>query len=765
MAPQLVARQAALPGPSAARPTEQAARSLAALGERLRARGCAGEVVTRALVELSVCLLAAATGLLPAGWTDALRADRPAWTLARVRGAFRALRAAAGLVAGDGAAAELDAGDGAVAELDAGDVALVGEAAGLDWLQVEPALPGMLLERGFEPARRRRLGAHYSDRDAIARVLEPVLLAPLRRELAAVQAAAGDEAGPRLAGFLARLRGLRVLDPSCGAGNFLVVALQAVMDLELEAIQWARGRGVEARPGVDARVVLGIELSPQAAELARLTIRIAQAQWARTRGVARSAEAAADIACRDALLERRPGAPPRRASWPDAAFIVGNPPFLGGKKLRAALGDAYVDDLFHAWAGRVPRGADLVAYFHEMAREMIAAGRCQRAGLLATQGIRGGANLEVLRRIKASGDIFMAWSDRPWIVDGAAVRVSIVGQDDGRETRRCLDGAPVAEIRADLSAGGPDGPDLRRARRLAENLGLAFMGDTKGGAFDVSQAQAEALLRADGNPNGRPNRDVVVPWVNGIDVLRRPRGRYIIDFGVAMSEAEARGYVLPFAQVQAQVRPARQLSRRPSYRARWWIHVEARPGLRAAIEPLRRFIATPTVARHRIFVWLARPTLPDHQLIVVAREDDWIFGVLHSRVHELWSLRLCSWLGLGNDPRYTPTTTFETFPFPWPPGQPETTLDPAQRRLREAIAAAAADLDAARRRWLAEDAARTLTALYNARPAWLAAAHAALDRAVLAAYGWAEDVADEALLAGLLARNLERAPRAGPRGA
>jgi len=735
--------------PAPGRLTEDAHDCLAALARRLHARGHAADAVARALAELLVCLFAEATGRLPAEQVERVldaAATRPARTLTRVREVFR------GLVGVEEGVVE-DA-----PPLVAGDMALLREVAGLDWLAVEPAILGMLFERGLEPARRSRLGAHYSDRGAIARVLEPVLLAPLRREFAAMQAATTTAS---LHGFLERLRALRVLDPSCGAGNFLYVALQALRDLELEVIVWAaRVLGVEAQAGVGAQAVLGIEVNPQAAGLARWTVWIAELQWLHAHGPGQRCEPSQvrGVECRDALVERRAGQAPRRASWPDAEFIVGNPPFLGGKKLRAGLGDAYVEALFRAWDGRVPREADLGTYFHEMAREMIAAGRCKRAGLLATQGIRGGVNLEVLRKIKASGDIFMAWSDQPWMVDGAAVRVSIVGQDDGSETRRCLDGVEVAVIRADLSGGEADGADLTRARRLVENLGLAFMGDTKGGAFDVPAEQAATLLAAEGD-----NSEVVVPWVNGLDVLRRPRGRHIIDFGVDMSEQAAARYVLPFAHVRAVVRPGRLANKRASYRDRWWIHVEARPGLRAAILPLRRFIATPTVGKHRIFVWLARPTLPDHQLIVVAREDAYVFGVLHSRAHELWSQRMCSRLGMGNDPRYTPTTTFETFPFPWPLATPDAALDTGQRRHQQAIAAAAEALDAARRAWLdvASAKPRTLTALYNARPAWLATAHAALDRAVLAAYGWAADVADEALLARLLTLNLERPARAG----
>ncbi len=734
--------QASAPGTSREQATAAALDGLAALAGRLRARGVAADAVAEALVELVVCLLCGAAGRLHAGVMAGIldAAAGPERALVRVGEVFR------GLVAED-----VIVGDAPM--LVAGDLGLLHALIGLDWSAIEPEILGMVFERGLDPARRSRLGAHYSDRVAIARVLEPVLLAPLRREMAAMQAAARvtSTPGPLVLGFLERLRAVRVLDPSCGAGNFLVVALQALRELERAVIEWAaRVLAIEVRPGVDVRAVLGIEINPQAARLARLTV------WIASRGELADV---AGIECRDALLEWRRGVP-RRASWPDAEFIVGNPPFLGGKKLRAGLGDEYVDALFLAWDGCVPREADLGTYFHEMARERIAAGRCKRAGLLATRGIRGGANLEVLRKIKASGDIFMAWSDEPWIVEGAAVRVSIVAQDDGSETRRCLDGAPVAVIRADLSGGAADGADLTRARRLVENLGLGFMGDTKGGAFDIGGEEAAVML-AGGNVGGRSNREVVVPWVNGLDVLRRPRGRYIIDFGVDMSERDAAGYALPFAHVRARVLPERQGNKRASYRDRWWIHVEARPGLRAAIGPLRRFIATPTVGRHRIFVWLVRPTLPDHQLIVIAREDAYTFGVLHSRVHELWSLRLGTRLGFGNDPRYTPTTTFETFPFPWPLDTPEDRLDGEQRRARQVIADAAERLDGLRRDWLAGASAkpRTLTALYNLRPDWLVNAHAALDRAVLAAYRWGPELADEELLARLLACNLERAGR------
>jgi type II restriction/modification system DNA methylase subunit YeeA len=371
---------------------------------------------------------------------------------------------------------------------------------------------------------------------------------------------------------------------------------------------------------------------------------------------------------------------------------------LGGKRLRTELGDEYVDALFALYDGRVSREADLVCYWFEKARAQIAAGKAKRVGLLATNSIRGGANRKVLARIKQSGDIFMAWSDRPWVLEGAAVRVSMIGFDGNQEKARTLDDKPVLAINADLTTL----LDLSAVARPPENSNIAFMGDTKGGAFDITSEVVAGMLEAPLNPNGRPNSDVVRPWVNGLDITRQPRGMWIIDFGVNMAEEEAALYELPFEYVRKHAKPERDQNKRAAYRDHWWIHAEARPAMIAALAAVPRYIATLTVAKHRLFVWLQHPTAPDHQLIVFARDDDYFFGVLHSRPHELWALRMGT--SLEDRPRYTPTTTFETFPFPWPPGQ-EPVGDPRV----EAIAAAARELVAKRDAWL--NAGRDLTGL------------------------------------------------------
>jgi len=536
----------------------------------------------------------------------------------------------------------------------------------------------------------------------------------------------------------------------------------------------------------------GIEVNPYAFELAQMTVWIGYLQWTRNNGFGEADDPVLrpmdTFECKDAILDLSDPGNPREPEWPRVDFIVGNPPFLGGKKMRTELGDGYVDDLFALWRARVPAEADLVCYWFEKARAQIERRSAKRVGLLATQGIRGGANREVLERIKASGDLFFAESDRPWVIEGANVHVSMIGFDAGEETERQLDGNRVDRIHSNLAA---QAADVTRARRLPDLRDRAFMGDTKGGAFDLTGDAAIELLKMV-NPHGRPNSDVVVPWVNGRDVTQRSNGKYIVDFGDRSEEAAAR-YEAPFALVTERVKPARLSNRRDTYRKLWWIHVEPRPAMKRALDPLTRFIATPTVAKHRLFVWLAAPTLPDHQLIVFGWEDDRWLGLLHSKLHGTWALRLGT--RLETRPRYTPTTCFETFPFPRPTPEQE-----------QAIAEAARELDALRERWLnppewtreevlefpgsidgpwkryvhdpddrgigivryprlvAKDdecaeqlKRRTLTNLYNQRPAWLDLAHRKLDQAVFAAYDWDPGLSDEQILERLLALNLERA--------
>ena len=307
---------------------------------------------------------------------------------------------------------------------------LMQEAAVLDWSRIEPAILGTLFERGLDPDKRGQLGAHYTDTAKIMMVIEPVVMQPLRRDFAEMRQRAEEVLGssPTARGrrsaeaewrsFLDRLRAVRVLDPACGSGNFLYVALRQLMDLEHEAMLWGSERlKITAEfPLVDPSNVLGIEINAYAKELAAVAIWIGYSQWLRDHGYGYPKEPVLkpldNIELRDAILAYDEDGHPVPATWPEAEFIVGNPPFLGNYLLRGSLGDHYVDDLYGTYGESVPNGCDLVCYWHELARRQVADGPAERAGLLATNSIRGGVNRVVLDRIKATGNIFTAWLAR-----------------------------------------------------------------------------------------------------------------------------------------------------------------------------------------------------------------------------------------------------------------------------------------------------------------------------------------------------------------
>lgn len=801
--------------------TQEVAAKLGKVAEGLRTRKHDPHDTAHFLMKCMFCLFAEDVLLLPKDLFKGLLEKfhyRPANLTDRLNALFSAMRS--GGLYGSDDIAFFNGGlfdDAPALDLTEGEIGLLILAAGQDWGAVEPAVFGTLFERSLDPAKRSQIGAHYTSREDILLVVEPVILDPLRREWAAVQstvadliakraplikrtvtdrspalkrqiAAASDAIRKAFDAFLHRLSSITILDPACGSGNFLYVAIQQLLDLEKEVITLAARPdiGLGLFPNVRPTQLRGIEINPYAAELAQVVIWIGYLQWMRDNGFhAPKNPILANLTTienRDAILKTgKNNEPlPKPADWPPADFIIGNPPFLGTKMLRGGLGDDYVEKLFAAYDGRIPGFSDLVCYWFELARAAIEAKPSVRAGLLATQAIRNENARAVLERIKKSGDIFLAISDQEWMLDGAAVHVSIVGFDSGAQKTRMLDGKATPAIHADLTSG----VNLTTVEKLEENENFGFVGDVKGGPFDLSMKDARELI-AEPTPNGKPVLDVLRPYTNGLDVTRRSRSIWVVDFGSDMSKSDAASYGAPFERVARLVQPARSAGR-PT-RKEWWLHMRPCPSMRVAIEPLPRYVATPTLTKHRLFSWMSGATLPDHQLIVFARSDDYFFGVLHSAIHELWARRMGTQLReVESGFRYTPTTCFETFPLPWPPGK-EKTSHPAYK----AIAAAAKDLDAQRERWLnppeyldpiaaridaADDFAdvpkaarplirhsaimaaaaadpklkkRTLTNLYNERPTWLRLAHEKLDRAVLSAYAavdpkgaWQEDWAE-----------------------
>jgi hypothetical protein len=739
-----------------------------------------------------------------------------------------------------------------VFQLNEDEMSALAIAAEADWQFIQPSIMGNLFERGLDPNQRAQIGAHYTSEEDILTIVEPVLMAPLRREWTALRSslasayakAEGSSADrAKLTAFHNKLASITVLDPACGSGNFLYVSLKLLLDLEKEVIAFATQLGFNFRPRVNVQQLKAIELNAYAFELAQVAVQIGYLQWRRDNGFQNDEEPVLQVLdgfenkdalmkeifrkapndLREARAEEHIAVKPlgsdqleiaaasdelrkivtnkkRKVSgevrvyhergWPDADVIVGNPPFLGGKLLRRNLTDIYVDALFENFKGRVPPEADLCCYWFEKAREQIDEGKCQRAGLLATQGIRGGANRKVLESVTKTGKIFFAESDREWILAGATVHVSMVGFDHGTERDRYLDGKRVNEIGPQLSTE----VDLHQARPLRTNGGISFMGITPAGPFDLPFSAITDWLQAP-NPHGRPNSDVLRPYRNGQDINQRDRGFWTVDFGVETTLETAAQYELPFQFIQKTVRPIRVDNRREAYARNWWLYAEPRPAMRGAFRGKMRFLGTSMVAKHRIFAWLDSICLPANVVIVFARDNDVFFGALNSRIHRVWAdFQGTQLREKESGSRYTPTTCFETFPFP-----------ELNKQQKTDIATAAKELNELRENWLnppewtttrtlefpgATDgpwsrfvvdadprgigtvryhvikpadsdcakklAKRTLTNLYNERPAWLANAHAKLDNAVAHAYRFPVDLTDEQILERLLALNLER---------
>jgi len=520
--------KAALSDPEALRPTktrqqltEEVAGEFAQLARSLRERGHKPEQVAHFINRLVFCMFAEDVKLLPDNIFMRMleRAlEDPGEFEGFARDLFTAMKSGGRI--GFEKVAWFNGGlfnDDLVFGLTKEEIKLVHRAAQQYWGDIDPSILGTLFERGLDPDKRSQLGAHYTDRDKIMLIINPVIVEPLNAEWEAAKAeiaehmakATASKGAPAvrarnnaqtvLQRHLQRLADYRVLDPACGSGNFLYLALRALKDLEHRAQVEAEAMGLpRGFPQIGPEVVKGIEINPYAAELARVSVWIGEIQWMIRNGFAASTNPVLKpletIECRDALIEwcQEEG---RwiEAKWPAADAIVGNPPFLGGKMLRSQLGDAAVERMFALYRGRVPAEADLVVYWLEKASAAIRNNEAGRCGLVATNSIRGGANRRVMDRIAEDLTIITAWADEPWSVEGAAVRVSSVvfgNLRDGEVPR--LNGQAVQRVNADLTASEFD---LTRTARLLENAGRSFQGPVLVGRFDISGEVARELAR------------------------------------------------------------------------------------------------------------------------------------------------------------------------------------------------------------------------------------------------------------------------------
>lgn len=700
------------------------------------------------------------------------------------------------------------------------DLVVLMEAAKADWADVEPTIFGTLLVRALNPVERHKLGAEYTPREYVERVVRVTIEEPVREMWVLVQAEvlqlrergrpiANKRALARLREFHAQLRELKVLDPACGSGNFLYVALATLKSIELEVlreIESITGLQELAVEEVNPRQFHGIEVKPWARELAELTLWIGYYQWwRRTHGHTLPPEPVlrdtGTLECRDAVLEwdeivhrpekDRPDPTPRiedpvtgklvpdpkaklayyeyvgarPAKWPDVYAIVGNPPYIGQARMRDALGDGYTEALRAAYPQIAP-SADLVMYWWHKAADAVASGRTQRAGLITSNSITQSQNRTVVvTALKKGAGVCWAVADHPWVdeTDGAAVRVAmtVIAKEPQSATRVEVDGVArvmrevtVAKLNADLTAHA----DIASASSvaLAANTGISSPGfKLHGAGFILKPAEARSLLQ-----DNLQHAEVIKAYRNGRDLTARPRDVSVIDFGV-MEEVEAKTHAVAYDIVRSRVKPTRDANKRASYRKYWWRFGEPRRELRQALAGLGRYIATVETSKHRFFTFLHADVAPDNMLVCMALDSAFHLGVLSSRVHEEWALVAGSRLGVGNDPRYNKSKCFDPFPFP------EATIE--QRRQ---IGDVAERLDKHRKDAIARDSKVTITGMYNVveklrsgekltdkeRHVHTTAAcgvlkdlHDELDQLVAQAYGWNVDLAKDDLLERLVA--------------
>jgi len=697
--------------------------------------------------------------------------------------------------------------DATALPLNADQIKLLQDAAAADWTLVEPAIFGTLLERALDPQERHSLGAHYTPRRYVERLVLPAVIEPLRREWAAAQAASAqrleegrgkkavDEARAELHLFLHRLTSVRILDPACGSGNFLYVTLEHLKRLEGEVLtalgQLGSSGRLELGDGttVGPRQLLGLELNPRAAAIADVVLRIGYLQWhLRTYGLTQLREPLLDdyqnIRQQDAVLsyDGPDFQNARPAVWPEADFIVGNPPFIGGKWLREALGSHYAEALRKAYKGYLPEAADFVMYWWHSAASLVQTGKAERFGFITTNSITMAFNSRVVQtHLEVTAQplsIMFAVPDHPWVnnTDGAAVRVAFsVGQAGVSEgvlaqvvmEKNSVDDEAsevtlyesVGRINADLSLGA----DVATAEALVANEKLSNRGvQLFGAGFIVSADKAQAL----GLGKVPGLTQYIRPYRNGKDLTSRPREVLVIDlFGLTEQEVVVQ-FPAVYQHLFQNVKPERDTNNRASRRDKWWLFGEPNPKLRTMLVGLPRYIVTVATAKHRIFQFLSAGILPDDKLVVIASDDAYHLGVLSAYSHTIWSLATGGRMGVGNDPVYNNSRCFNTFPFP-------AATETQQARIRELAEA----LDAHRKRQQAKHPSLTLTELYNVveklragQPltakeqttheqglaAVVLSLHQQLDAAVAEAYGWPVDLPEADILTRLVQLNHQR---------
>lgn len=704
--------------------------------------------------------------------------------------------------------------------LDKQQIALLLTAAKSDWQFVEPAIFGTLLERALNAKERHKLGAHYTPRAYVERLVLPTVIEPLRREWKEVQAAAltyeqqnkHKEAVEEVKKFHRYLCNIKVLDPACGTGNFLYVTLEHMKRLEgeiLNVLQDLGQTGLLEMDGVtvDPHQFLGLEINPRAARIAEMVLWIGYLQWHyRTHGNVKPPEPVLrdfkNIENRDALIsyERQEalldndGKPVTRwdgesyktspitgekipdesvqvqqyhyigvkkAEWPQADYIVGNPPYIGARKIRYALGDDYLHALRTAYPD-IPENADFVMYWWEKSAALLGESKTNSFGLITTNSLRQSFSRKVIDNAFAkypSMGISFVVPDHPWVdsSDGAAVRVTLISttHTNAGLLAKVVSEQPFGDDEINVNLATEQGfitsnlvigADPTKAKILKSNQWLACVGyQISGKGFLLDASECAQLVAASSH-----TKKIIKPLLTGNDINQKPRSLMAIDlFG--LSEADVRNqYSSIYQWLYDRVKPERDQNNRVSLRNRWWIFGEARSTFRPAILNLTTVAVCSLTSKHRFFVQVPATTICDSTTVMFAVSDSWQVGILASRLHIVWTLN--SGGTLEDRPRYNKSVCFESFPFPLATPEQQAQI----RHLAE-------QLDAHRKCQQAAHADLTLTGMYNilekirlGEPlndkdkiihqkglvSILRELHDDLDRAVFEAYGWS-DLADQ----------------------
>jgi len=757
---------------------------------------------------------------------------------------------------------------------------MLAAAAASDWSDVEPSIFGTLLTRALDSRERHKLGAEYTPRSYVERLIRPTIIEPLRDEWEATRIAAAKlhseadylviqadvfademkslgatpaakalgataakhrndakkkdaEALKLVTAFHRHLCAIKILDPACGTANFLYVTLEHLKRLEAEVLELITALGGDATFEMNEYKVrpeqfLGLELSPNAVAIAQLVLWIGYFQWQRkTTGKADTGDRpllpkTQSIRQQDAVLDYDEKIPrrdettgeiltiwnghttkphpvtgkevpdetartvlfdyinPRRAEWPQADYIVGNPPFIGARTNRQYLGDGYLSALRAAHSD-IPANIDFVMYWWNHSAKLLKQGKIKRFGFITTNSITQSFNQAVVEpALKNTPSIFLQYAvpDHPWVdsADGAAIRIAMtVAAKSPQEGTLAIvaneepagDGLEMnVELKLQQGALSPVlkiNSDVSQATELISNSKLSCVGyQLTGQGFVVSDKFVEEL----------PEQETryVAPLLTARDIVQSPRRQNAINVSQIKESELQKSLPSIYQHLYVHVYPERKVNNRKSVREYWWVYGEARNTFRPALKDLKFAVVTPLTAKHRPFVAIDLRTIADSTTVLFAFDDFYFLGVLSSSIHVSWVLAAGG--TLEDRPRYNKSVCFETFPFP--------AIEEGE--LKQRIRDLGERLDAHRKRQQELHPGLTLTGMYNVLEklrsgealtakekqihdqglvSLLKQLHDDLDQAVLEAYGWQDLSAKETHCSGGLRPSMPLAESEG----